>query len=521
MKHTLVDLKDTGSFSGFFLDYLAGKDQLRSFYTETPDIKNFGKQIERSSFPQARRKILVDTLTLQYEGMELEEEVRANLGLLGNGNTYTITTGHQLNIFTGPLYVIYKLVTIIRACQDLKAQYPEHNFVPVYWMASEDHDFAEINHFHFNGETYRWDTDQMGAVGRFLTSDMKPLLEKLSAVPPFFHQAYQGRKTTLAQAVRSYLNHLFGEYGLLILDADNRAQKSLLQKVMEDDILHQRIKPVVDATTDQLESLGYSTQIHPRPINFFYISENGRFRITEEGGTFTLVDGDRSFTRAEIEKEIAEFPERFSPNVVLRPLYEELILPNLAYVGGPSELVYWLQLGGLFKVYDVPFPILLPRNFALILPEHVERKREKTGLDILDLFQDTESLIADQVRKTSSRELSLEMDQDELKKIFDQIREKASSIDPTLVPHVEAQQARLQRTVENIEKKFIRAEKRHHSDLRNQITALRESLFPGGTLQERYENFLNFYQNDPSFIEMLMQTFDPFDLRFNIITYGK
>ncbi len=521
MKHELVDIKDTGSFSDFFLDYLTGKSQLKSFYSESPDINSFSKQIAKTTFPQATRKILTETLNSQYEGMELEARVSENLQLLEKENTFTITTGHQLNIFTGPLYVIYKLVTIILTCEKLNAQLPDQHFVPVYWMASEDHDFDEINHFHFNGETYRWETDQQGAVGRFLTADMRPLLGKLSAVPPFFHQAYQGKKKTLAVAVREYLNHLFGKYGLIILDADNQPQKQLLKKVMKDDILRQQVKPVVDETTERLESLGYNTQIHPRPINFFYLSENGRFRISEENNMFTLVDGDRVFSRAEIEQEIDEFPERFSPNVVLRPLYEELILPNLAYIGGPSELVYWLQLGDLFRHYEVPFPILLPRNFALIVAEHVERKREKTGLEIIDLFQDAETLISDMVRKNTAKDLSLNAEWVEMKKVFQQIHQKAISIDPTLGPHVEAQQVHLQHTLENIEKKFIRAEKRNHSDLRNQVTSLRESLFPGGTLQERYDNFLNFYQNDPAFIDMLMEAFDPFDLRFNILTYGK
>ncbi|MEJ2006373.1 MAG: bacillithiol biosynthesis BshC, partial [Cyclobacteriaceae bacterium] len=140
MKHEQVDLDETGCFSDFFLDYISGKDQLKPFYGNPPYLSSFGDQIKTRSFPGKSRKILVDTLKEQYEGLQINDAVRKNIEALSSENTYTVTTGHQLNIFTGPMYVIYKLVTIIRACEELSNRYPEYNFVPIYWMASEDHD---------------------------------------------------------------------------------------------------------------------------------------------------------------------------------------------------------------------------------------------------------------------------------------------------------------------------------------------------------------------------------------------
>jgi len=520
MNHEQVDLDETECFSDFFLDYLAGKPELNAFYNYPPNVTSFDDQIREKHFPAARREILVSELNRQYENLEIPETVRNNIDALASEKTFTITTGHQLNIFTGPMYVIYKIITIIRSCEQLRSAYPEYEFVPVYWMASEDHDFAEINHFHFNGHKYVWNSDQQGAVGRFNLDDLQPLLGGLQAIPGFFHQAYR-KGQSLADAVREYMTSLFGAYGLVVLDADNKAQKSLFRNVMEADVIDGSIAPVVRATTDELEALGYSTQVNARDINFFYLADEGRYRIASESGEYHLVDGDRSFSTEEMKNIIATEPERLSPNVVLRPLYQEYILPNLAYVGGPSELIYWLQLRGMFRELEMPFPILMPRNFGLVIPAHIERKRKSTHLSISEYFRNLSAILGEKVLDHTEHELSLQDKQGSIDEIFRDIYEQATSIDPTLGQHVEAQQAKLHKVLKKMEKKFIRAEKKNHDDLVRQITAVKEYIFPDGHLQERYENFLNFYQNDPDFIDQLMKLTDPFAYRFNIFTYGE
>lgn len=517
MNHVKLDPDKTHAFSATFLSYIGGNDALKEHYHLSPEPGNIPPQIDaKKEFPQQYRDALVRTLNRQYEGYEIPDRVSRNIASLGQSATYTITTGHQLNLFTGPLYVIYKLVTIIRTCQELNRQFPGNHFVPVYWMATEDHDFAEIDHFFFNGHRYQWETSQNGAVGRFRLEEMQPLLKKLAAFPDFFLRAY-GKNKNLSDAVREYMNALFGEYGLVVLDPDTPELKKQLTVVMEDDILHSRIAPLVNQASDALTAAGFKPQVNVREVNFFYLTEEYRARIDPEEDHFRLQDQEEIFSRQQMEQLIHETPERLSPNVILRPLYQEMVLPNLAYCGGPSELVYWLQLKPVFDHYHIPFPLLLPRNFALIITKDIARKWEKTGFDWPDLFRDRDELIRELTLRETTRDLHLNGEISSIGRHFSDIRAQAVSIDPTLEAHVEAQWARTKKRLEGIEKKFIRAEKKKHTDKIRQVHEVLDALFPEGTLQERHDNFLNFYQTDAGFIHNLMEHFDPFDCRFNLL----
>src|SRR5690606_2376661 len=209
-----IPLAETKAFSSFFLDYIAQKKSLRPFYHHFPVPANFKHQIEEKagSFPQSHRDVLTAVLKAQYEDLKLTEAVSANLDRLSGSETFTVTTGHQLNIFTGPLYFIYKIVTVINACKHLKALYPKHDFVPVYWMASEDHDYDEIKYFRLYGKKYVWETTQTGAVGRFNTKGFDRLLEEIPGDTTLFRDAYL-KSNTLADAVRRYVHALFGDEG--------------------------------------------------------------------------------------------------------------------------------------------------------------------------------------------------------------------------------------------------------------------------------------------------------------------
>lgn len=520
MNLTKVDLKDTQQFSSLFLDYINGNDQLRNFYKEGPEIDGFKRQIESKNFSPESRKILCQVLEKQYEGLPLSESTRKNLTLLADENTFTVTTGHQLNIFTGPLYFIYKIVTVINICRSLKEAYPEKNFVPVYWMASEDHDFDEISYFRLNGKKHQWQTDQKGAVGRFNPNELVSITNQVPGIPDFFKQAY-GKNGNLADAVRDYVNALFGKYGLIAVDGDSHELKSIFTPVIEDDIFHNTPNDLVEKQSSKLDGFGYKTQIFPRAINFFYMTDGLRSRIVREEGQFKVLDTDLVFTEEEMRDLIHNHPERFSPNVVLRPVYEECVLPNLAYIGGPAEVIYWLQLKPVFDHYKITFPIVMPRNFALVIPKNISDKWGKTGLTIEDLFLDKEILFKKAVKEQSSHDIHLNGQKEEILSLFEKIKAQAASIDPTLAPHVEAQQVKTQKKLENIEKKFVRAEKRHQADRLNQIEAVLMALFPNGSPQERVDNFLNFYQSNPSFIDQLITYFEPFDYRFNVLVDGQ
>ncbi|HPM29534.1 MAG TPA: bacillithiol biosynthesis cysteine-adding enzyme BshC [Chryseolinea sp.] len=520
MKLNKVAFADTRSFSPFFLDYIQQKETLKPYYNRFPLIQNVGDQIKEksASFPTSSRSVLVKVLTHQYEGYPVSGAVQKNITDLQNEKTFTVTTGHQLNIFTGPLYFIYKIVTVINACKQLKAQYPNYNFVPVYWMASEDHDYDEIKYFKLYAKKYTWETDQKGAVGRFDTKSLAKLANEIPGETKIFREAYAKHKK-LSDAVRAYVNTLFSNEGLVVIDGDDRSLKSLFTPVIQDDVINCSVKKLVDHTTSSLEDLGYKTQIYCRDINFFYLIDGLRSRIEKKENTYQVLDSDLRFTEAEVEKQIKEEPEKFSPNVILRPLYQEMILPNLAYVGGPAEVIYWLQLKDVFQHFNTPFPMLMPRNFGLVMDHEVARKFSKTDLELKDLFEEKNYLFNHWVLKHSPRNLTVGAEREGIVNLFEILRERAATVDKTLDPFVGAESKRALNSLEKIERKLLRAEKRLHSDKLRQIESVKDALFPNGSLQERTDNFLNFYQQDSEFIQKIMDAFDPFDFQMNVLQY--
>lgn len=513
-----VSFADTNAFSKSFLDYIEGNHQLTKFYNRPPDLTSFREQIndKATSFSQSTRQLLADTLMAQYASLEAPEAVNKNIAALRESTTFTVTTGHQLNIFTGPLYFIYKIVTVINACKQLRQQYPQHTFVPVYWMASEDHDFDEIKYLKLYGKKYTWESAQTGAVGRFNPKELKTLLADVPGAIELFKTAYL-KHNTLADAVRYYVNALFGHEGLVVVDGDSRALKSVLAQVMEDDLFRHTAKGLVDTTNAALEALGYKTQVYARDCNFFYLDTNLRARLEREGDAFRVVDTPHTFTADAIRTMIRETPEKLSPNVILRPLYQEMILPNLAYVGGPAEVVYWLQLKEVFGKYNTPFPILMPRNFAMVIDAPAWRKFEKTGIQLTDLFKEKHALFNHIATVFATHTIKLNGEKEAIENYFKTIQQQASAIDSTLGPLVGAEMSRAVKSLEKIESKLLKAEKRFQSDRLRQVEAVKDTLFPGGGLQERTDNFLNFYQQDPQFIQKLVMHFDPFDFRFNVL----
>jgi bacillithiol biosynthesis cysteine-adding enzyme BshC len=385
-------------------------------------------------------------------------------------------------------------------------------------MASEDHDYDEIKYFRLYGKKYVWETDQKGAVGRFDTKGIDKILNELPGDVSIFKEAYL-KNSKLSDAVRSYVNALFDNEGLIVIDADNKELKSLFKKVIYDDVINCATLPLVDQDNKKLEALGYKTQIFCRDINFFYLDDQIRERIEKEDSNYRILGTNLRFSESEMKKLVEEHPERFSPNVILRPLYQEVILPNIAYTGGPAEVIYWLQLKSVFEKHTTPFPILLPRNFAMVIDHQVERKFQKLGLSYEELFEDKNFLFNDWTLKNANHKLGVGEERNVILETFEKLKEQAAAIDPTLGPFLGAEGKRALNSLEKIERKMLRAEKRLQSDKLRQIEQVKDSLFPNGSLQERTDNFLNFYQKDNAFISKLMMYLDPFDLRFHILTY--
>ena len=512
-----TDLSLTQAFHPIFLDYVAQKETLRSFYHRPPQVESFREQIAEKQLSSERRNDLVEELNQQYQSLEKISAVDDNIEALANANTYTITTGHQLNILSGPLFFIYKLVTTINTCKRLQEANTDYRFVPIYWMASEDHDFAEINHFYLFGHKYEWKTDQTGAVGRFNLNGMQEVLSALPEAVPLFERAYSECQT-LADATRYFVHQLFGKYGLVVLDADRATLKKHFVPVMQDDIFHHSAKEKVENTSQQLEQLNYRTQVFAREINLFYLSDQQRERLIREDAQFTVKNTTRRFSNKELKQALEDHPERFSPNVVLRPLYQETILPNLGYVGGPGEIAYWLQLKSTFDHYGVPFPILLPRNFALVINKTNAKKLRKVDIDPIKLFQDTNTIVKQYVAAHAESSLSLEKEKAALAEVYHQVEGKVLAVDGSLKGFIGSESNKAFKGLNNVEKRLKKAEEQKQETAVGQIESLKEKLFPDGGLQERQENVLNYHINNPNFIDELLNKFNPFDLRFNVLS---
>jgi bacillithiol biosynthesis cysteine-adding enzyme BshC len=525
MQAKYISYQETQSFSQIVLDYIGQKETLKSFYQYAPDLEGFANAIEQRKVI-TDRAVLVQVLKQQYAGLETTMQVQANIDLLADTKTFTITTGHQLNIFTGPLYFIYKIVTAINVTKDLKKQFPEYNFVPVYWMATEDHDFEEINHVKVEDRMLTWDTNASGATGRISTADFKTVLaayqgylgigEHADKLSGLVEKAY-GTNSNLADATRQLVDGLFGKEGLVCIDADEPLLKKQFREVIRKDITAQNSYQHIQNTNAALEAAGYKPQVNPREINFFYMTDGLRERITAENGEYKVLNTSIKFTQASLEAEIENFPERFSPNVVMRPMYQEIILPNLAYIGGGAEVTYWLQLKASFEFYSIHYPVLLLRNSALVIDKRSERKMQILGISHRSLFKQNEILKNEWI-KAHVNNIALDDEERAIRAVFDQIKLNAYKIDKTLSQSADAAKTRALKLIASLEKKMLRAEKHKHETSLNQIDGLKARLFPSGVLQERVLNIAPLYVlYGDEFIDSLLAAFRPLDHQFTVL----
>ena len=532
MDANCINYAETGFFTKTITSYLDNAPELKPFYNYRPDMDGF-KQLIQTKRPTANRLVLAQVLKEQYSrisevGGSISDLVWDNIELLRDDNTYTITTGHQLNIFTGPFYFIFKIASAIKLCGQLKEQFPDKNFIPVYWMASEDHDFAEINHTSAGGKKIEWKLDAAGATGRLNTKTIREALNQYKGVLGMENHAPElaqivetaySKFANLADATRYMVNALFAYYGLVIIDADDTRLKQLFAPIIEQDIIGQHsFKNILDSNT-ALQKSGVHIQVNPREINFFYLIDGLRERIVFENGAYEVLGSEIKFTETELSEEIKQHPERFSPNVTMRPLYQEVILPNLAYIGGGGELAYWFELKSNFDFYKVDFPILILRNSGLIVPKQSADKITKMGFKTADIFKSSDELKTQWVKQNTQNDLTLKEEWRELQCVFEKLKLRSFKIDPTLAPSTQAIQARLKHAIDNLERKIVKAEKRNYNTRLTQIDHIKTDLFPGGGLQERNENFGLFYVKfGKQLIEELVEKFEPLAFKFTVLT---
>lgn len=528
MPISTISYQQTGYFSNLICDYLDSKDSLTQFFGNFPSLENFKNQIEqKQNFSSESRAALVKALQNQYSSVPTSEETQHNIQSLLQENTFTITTGHQLNLFTGPLYFLYKIASVINLSEKLKYNYPKQHFVPVYWMASEDHDFDEINYFNFENTKIQWSKNADGAVGRLDNKGLDEVFktledsfgnsEQAQFLKNLFEEAYL-KHDTLAQATRYLANELFKKYGLVIIDGDDASLKKAFipyaEKELEENISFNK----VTETTKQLTDLGYQEQVHPREINLFYLTENRRERIIEREEVFYINDTDLSFSKEELFNELNNHPERFSPNALLRPLYQEVILPNLCYVGGGGELSYWFQLKDYFDTVAVPFPMLLLRNSVLLVPSKLSKKLDSLGVSVSELFLKQHELKTKHTKRISEIEIDFSKQRTHLQQQFKDLYTLAKKTDASFLGAVAAQEKKQLNGLDHLEKRLLKAQKRKLVDELERLTKLQDILFPNQSLQERTKNFSEFYleYGDRLFSE-IKNNLDPLAHKFTIL----
>jgi len=393
-------------------------------------------------------------------------------------------------------------------------------------MASEDHDIAEINHTYLFGKKIEWATAGTGPAGRLICNGVDTVIEELKIISgsnseagklfSMLSDAYkEGR--SLSDATRNLVNALFGKYGLIIIDSDNAKLKKLFAPVMKEELLHQvsfeKTKPAIAS----LEKMNYEIQVSPREINLFYMQDHSRERIVKENKDFKVLNTGKSWNETEILDELEKNPERFSPNVVLRPLYQETILPNIAYVGGPAEIAYWLEYKNMFDHFGCNFPALVLRNCAMIADAGSAKRMQKLKISEGDVFKSAD-LLSKEFIKNDNAGFSMEEEIAMFNKAFDSLYRKATAIDPTISKSVAGENQKQLNAIKSLEEKIIRAEKKKHEISIQQIQKLKDKFFPGGTLQERHDNFIPFYlEHGETFFDDLLKTFEPVSTKFHFL----
>ncbi|OYX27532.1 MAG: bacillithiol biosynthesis cysteine-adding enzyme BshC [Flavobacteriales bacterium 32-35-8] len=530
-----ISFKKTGYFSSLICDYLDEKPELNPFYNRFPSLENFKKQIQEKEqsgeVSQSHRHILASVLKKQYAQIETSDITVEHIESLKSDKTFTITTGHQLNLFTGPLYFLYKIVSTINLAKILKSTYPDYNFVPIYWMATEDHDFEEINYFNFKGKKIHWEKDSNGPVGDLSTEGLKAVFELFSLelghtknadnLKRLFKKSYL-EHSNLTDATRYLANELFKDYGLVIIDAADKDLKQLFVPFMENELLHTTSFKTVSQTNEQINNLPnqpYGIQVNPREINLFYVNENVRERIVFDKGTYSVVNTNITWTKETILEEVHTHPERFSPNVIMRPLYQEVILPNLCYIGGGGELAYWLQLKAYFNTVNVPFPILLLRNSVLIKTQKQAGKLEKLGISNDDIFLKRDAFINKKVREISNIDIDFSAQKALLKQEFKALYELAEQTDKSFLGAVKAQEVKQIKGLEHLEKRLLKAQKKKLAEQVSRMTELQNELFPSQGLQERNTNFSEFYlEYGEELISSLIKNLQPLRSEFLVLS---
>ncbi|MBK9335684.1 MAG: bacillithiol biosynthesis cysteine-adding enzyme BshC [Lewinellaceae bacterium] len=501
MHKTLIPYPAIPQLAKTDIAYATLDPALRPFFHLEPTVENFTQAIAERARVTTDRSALAGALEQQYQHLPDAGLVREHIAALRRADTFTVTTAHQPSLLLGPLYFVYKAMTTINLAAAVQQATGKH-IVPVFVLGSEDHDLEELNHIRLFNKEIRWEPGVAGPVGMIPAATLAPVLEELKTILG---------DTEHAQALWSKIEQSYTQ-------SDTFAEATQFIPVMQDELTRQTAQHLVATTIERLSALGFKSQAVPREINLFYLQPGSRERIVLENGQYTVLNTTRSFTPEALLAELEAHPERFSPNVVLRPLYQELVLPNLAYIGGGGELAYWLERRSLFEHYGIPYPILVRRNSVLWFDKDSIKRSLKFGFVPARYFDDMDTLVRAYIESQADAEVYLNTEIADLHQIYNRLAQKAQAIDPTLEKAVRADEVKTVAHLQQWESRLVRAEKQKHEVSLNQLRGLREKLFPGNSLQERSDNFIPYYlKYGERFFDALKANLDPFDAGFVLL----
>ncbi len=532
-----------GGFSTLFLDYLHNSPDARRFYSHHfLDDDGFPSVMERISARQPDRKTVGEVLREQNTTFGSDPHAFENIALLEKPETYAVVTGQQVGLFGGPLYTVFKTITALKLARSLKSRYPEKNFVPVFWVEGEDHDFAEMNVASVldpDGKPVSVEylpggmmpERNLGAVGEIAfdgtlaqtLESLRASLQKTEYTDPLMQRLGEcyspGR--TFNQAFVAWMNTLFKEEGLVFISPNHPRLKQLLSPIFAKELAEfPRASQLVIGQSAELEHK-YHAQIKTKSINLFMFHKGGRYLIEPREHDFSLKGTRHFLSKDEMTRIAQETPSLLSPNVVLRPISQDTMLPTVAYVAGPSEIAYHAQLRPVYDYFGVTQPIIYPRASASFLEERTRKITEKYGVEIADFFKDKDDITARVVEELSGVKLD-QVFGDASRQIQDamhQLKFGLTEVDPTLIGALDNVNQKIKTNVNLLKGKAVDAQKRRNETAVRQIERTANALSPGGVLQEREINiayFMNRY--GPDLVRWLMRELDADSFKHQLLT---
>ncbi|MEK7819201.1 MAG: bacillithiol biosynthesis cysteine-adding enzyme BshC [Bacteroidota bacterium] len=498
-------------FTNLFIDYIEQKESVKKYFNDAniQNISSWGNIIKNFNYQTENRKIVIQTLIEQNRALHCSVQTLSNIDLLQNKNTFCVVTGQQAGLFLGPLYTIYKTISAIKLCEKLKNEFPDYNFVPVFWVESEDHDLNEIttigsitnkNEF----QTFKYDVSKNNEPLKQFISAKNLLVNE--SISDFIKNIFDNQTTTefspqiqnllnqyyaigqpFTNSFASMISDLFRDYGLITIDISHQQFKNILKEIFRTELNcnHETSKNVIEQSYELEKE--YHAQIKPRPINLFVSNQDGRYPLQPDEFGYFLQGTRKRYSNDELLNLLETSPELFSPNVVLRPICQDFLLPTISYVGGPAEIAYFSQLKKVYEQFKITMPVIFPRASCTLIEDKINNileKHEIEPLNFLNNFSDLTNDVLEEISEVKVEKLFLEME-NKSKNLFNETKYAILQIDPTLENSITNIVNKLDFSLNQLKEKVRNAQKRKEEVTVSQLLKTKNHLFPDSKLQER------------------------------------